>query len=654
MRKKSHRLALEQLETRDLPATFGIAWPGADHLKVSFALDGTLVDGAPSVLFQNLNTQAATKVWQTEVLRALQSWAVNANINLGVVADGGQAIGADGPIQGNPNFGDIRLASRPLGSDVLALGTPYDVTAGTRAGDVVFNSGYTFGVGQGPYDLFSVALHEVGHSFGLADNTDPTSVMYQYYNGTRTGPSAADVALLQALYGARKADMYEAGGGNNTFAAATTLKVPEVAADVGTGGDVDYYKYKVPDYANKTMTIKVQTAGLSLLTPRLTVLNAAGQVITTASSTDPLSNDVTINLTNVKRGTVLYFKVEGARTDAFGVGGYRLKIDSGAVSQAQIKAIDSALNGNTVSFITDDRHTNDTVATATDLNQAIYQLDQRFDYSINAGISDATDLDYYKIVAPAATASGPQTMVVTVTRTGTCTFDPQLTVFDGQGNQVDAEILVNDDGSYAVQVVGATPGATYRVLVSTDDFDTTATNMTGSYLLGINFQDNPIVLETYVDDTLSASNQVDVFTFQATASAAVELVLSASTGTLGASVQTAVRMNIYDSLGVLVASMDAQDGDTVSKSLYLGQGNYTVRFVAATKDGSPLPQVWYTLQGRTLTDQQDPLPIDPTLDPTQLPPPPDPIVVTITPPPLLPPIDPSSNPWTPPPVLGHG
>src|SRR5262249_39849242 len=157
--------------------------------------------------------------------------------------------------------------------------------------------------------------------------------------------------------------------------------------------------------------------------------------------------DVSVRLTNVKRGTTYYVKVDGARGDVFGVGGYRLKIDSGAVSQAQIKAIDAVLD-----FTTNDRHADDTVTTATSLNQAVYQLDQRFDYSINAGISDATDQDFYKIVVPAAPTSTPQTLVATVTRVGSSALDPQITVYDGQGNQVAAEILVSDDSSYAVQV----------------------------------------------------------------------------------------------------------------------------------------------------------------------------------------------------------
>ena len=42
-----------------------------------------------------------------------------------------------------------------------------------------------------------------------------------------------------------------------------------------TAGDVDAYKYTLPSYANRNVTFTVQTAGVSLLTPSLTIYNAS-------------------------------------------------------------------------------------------------------------------------------------------------------------------------------------------------------------------------------------------------------------------------------------------------------------------------------------------------------------------------------------------
>ena len=57
-------------------------------------------------------------------LRAFQTWAVQGNINISMSPDGGQALGSDGPTQGDARFGDIRLAadSAQLGQPEVNLG----------------------------------------------------------------------------------------------------------------------------------------------------------------------------------------------------------------------------------------------------------------------------------------------------------------------------------------------------------------------------------------------------------------------------------------------------------------------------------------------------------------------------------------------------
>src|SRR5437667_146496 len=102
MQKKITRMTVEMLEDRNLLSVWGMAWPNASHLTASFVPDGTDVNGSPSALYQSLGSQAST--WQTEVLRALQTWAVHANLNIGLVADGGQALGTPGLLQGDANF----------------------------------------------------------------------------------------------------------------------------------------------------------------------------------------------------------------------------------------------------------------------------------------------------------------------------------------------------------------------------------------------------------------------------------------------------------------------------------------------------------------------------------------------------------------------
>src|SRR5437868_2270208 len=109
MKTKTRPPLLEHLEERNLLANWGIAWPNAGHLTLSFVPDGTSADGYASNLFASLNSQYQTSVWETEILRAFQTWAAQTNVNIGLVADNGAALGSTGPAQGASGFGDIRI-----------------------------------------------------------------------------------------------------------------------------------------------------------------------------------------------------------------------------------------------------------------------------------------------------------------------------------------------------------------------------------------------------------------------------------------------------------------------------------------------------------------------------------------------------------------
>src|SRR5437588_12839250 len=95
-RRRSSSVSVERLEERRAPALFGIPWPDAGHLSVSFAPDGTDASGTGTTLFQSLDSRVATAAWQGEILRALQTWAVNGNINLSLHDDNGTTFGQAG------------------------------------------------------------------------------------------------------------------------------------------------------------------------------------------------------------------------------------------------------------------------------------------------------------------------------------------------------------------------------------------------------------------------------------------------------------------------------------------------------------------------------------------------------------------------------
>src|SRR5262249_26804916 len=178
---------LEALEARENPAVFGLPWLDARHLTLSFVPDGTIVDRAPSVLYDALSHRGlAPSAWQRQILSAFQAWASGTNINVRLVADSGADVGADGATQGDPRFGDVRVAARPYAPDVLALTTPPGTLGGTRAGDIVLNTEYRYGSSAQAQDLLTVFLQEAGHALGVGHSPDPASVMFEFDLGPRT------------------------------------------------------------------------------------------------------------------------------------------------------------------------------------------------------------------------------------------------------------------------------------------------------------------------------------------------------------------------------------------------------------------------------------------------------------------------------------
>jgi Matrixin len=589
-----YRPRLEQLEERSVPATFNVPWPDPQGLTISFVPDGTLAGEQQSELFRTLDAVLPTRVWEGEILRAFQTWAAAADINVHVVPDGGQPFGSLGLKQGDPRFGDIRIGAFPLGADSLAAANPYDpFIANTSVGDVYLNSSVNFGIGgaNGSYDLFSVLVHEAGHVFGVGPSSDPNSPMFEQYHLVN-GLTPGDVAAIQGLYGARPPDPFAGPGGNPTPATATPLSLTGgpavIGADVTAPQDADLFLVQVPA-GSTSLDVRLNASGSSLLVPRLTVFDGLGHVVASAVATDPLLNDLSLYIGSVEAGDTYYVKVESGTDDVFGVGAYQLTIDP------QLSAAWSPVPATPPHYTPPPA---DPLAEVELLATTPGYVEHTYYEAVNS-LTDAAPARTYRVESPDLGSGLSNVMTVVVNSLG---GGPplQANVYDAQGNRVDAAVIADGNGHYAVQIRGVRSAADYFVQVTPDD----AAGLDARYEVDIDFALDATHLQTFVNDTLGPDTRADTRVLQVEESQQFQFVLAATDR--GAAAATGVRLTITDAAGRDVFSLDAPSGAARMGQVFLSAGRYTVQFTRDSQPGDPLTPILFELSGLSQSDNLGP------------------------------------------------
>lgn len=345
LQANASKFSIEQLESRILLyAASGNEWPHPELITISFEPDGTNLGGVYSDLNSVFNGNSSLAGWQNEIIRAAQVWAAQTDINFLVVSDSGAAIGSGSYQQGSTTIGDIRIGGYDFQTSSLAgAAYPAPDTNYSAGGDIEFNTAAAWSIGGvGGYDLFTVAVHEIGHALGLAHSSTSAAEMYGQYTNAKPSLHSDDIAGIRNIYSnnnARGNDRYDKPSNNNTWGDASNITGPLVRSkkwaiindlDITSSSDVDYYKVSIPNYAGNTLTVRVQSAGLSLLAPKATLYNGAGSVIATATGSS--SSTLTLSVSGISNNDWYYIRVEGAPGSDFNTGAYGLTLDIGADS----------------------------------------------------------------------------------------------------------------------------------------------------------------------------------------------------------------------------------------------------------------------------------------------------------------------------------
>jgi Matrixin/Glucodextranase, domain B len=137
---------------------------------------------------------------RVEIQRALAEWTRYANVSISPGQQG--AARTIDILFGRGAHGDAYPFDGP-GGTLAHTFYPAPPNSEPLAGDMHFDGDENWQIGAN-IDLFSVALHEAGHAFGLGHSDRPGSVMYPYYHMV-TGLSDDDIAGIRALYGSAAA-----------------------------------------------------------------------------------------------------------------------------------------------------------------------------------------------------------------------------------------------------------------------------------------------------------------------------------------------------------------------------------------------------------------------------------------------------------------
>ncbi len=649
----TRRLRCEFLEQRRVLATFGTPWPDARSLQVSFPTDQAQIGGYSNSIREVFDQVADRREWQAAALRAFQTWAVQTNINIGLTTDRGDSFGTVGLTSNDPRFGEFRIGAFPQ-EGVLANALPFQANSGTWAGDVLLNTHTNYFLGdwesdqfdipdaneKGPaVELFSVLLHEAGNALGLADVNRPGTVMHGTYLGPLGELKAMDKRSIRDLYGGPRQDVYEPTP-NNRRADATRIEYPHdfdaseplaIRGSLNTKSDKDFYRFQPLAGAEK-VTVRLKASEISLVKAKLIVMDRQGNVIADAKADSLFENDLQLEIGSLKDHRHLFIQVERNTDDVFAIGDYQIELDYRDPSMQPPlepilfdadedddddddelvfdpeQSVDAIFSN--VGIIDFESGLNDTIATSSSMETAIgFVQGTRYE---TVGSLVAGDVDHYSFTAPWLNSP---LLKVDIEGVG---FDSPLLradILNEAGERLtQARAKPRPDGSVSFEIDNPTPGARYIIRVAADP---TATVQIGNYVVTVDAATDAVHLDQLLSGTVvpNAENWSRV-NVRKTQLFRFDLQSNSANANRGVAV-TAYNARTGDIVFSIVAAGDSLQIDYQ----WLQQGDYYMRVTPIAREGFGVGPVSYQLAADGISDDQGPLPVDPsdpyggTLDP---------------------------------------
>ncbi len=633
-------LAAERLEDRSLPATFGVAWPDARNLHVSFPTDNTDIGAYANSLRTVLDQVADRKEWQEAALRAFQTWAVQTNLNIGLVPDRGDAFGAVGLSTSDPRFGEFRIGAFPQ-PGALASALPFQQGSGTWSGDVLLNTQANWFLAdwtstspisvppaneQGPsVELFTVLLHEAGNALGVADNQTRGTVMYTNYERPKGKLTPSDINQIRRIYGTR-VDPFEPVT-NNSRTSATRINTPvgydgttplSVRGSLNTMSDVDFYRFR-PLAGQEKVAVRLMASGISLLKSRIEVLDSRGVKISDAKVDSIFENNMELEIGSLNPSKDYFIRVARNSADVFGIGDYLLELDYRPADQRpSIKppAFDADAEDDDgdsrVEFVDVDQlfstgiidselGANDTLTTGKPLQTTFGYL-ERTRYDAVSSISSGSDRDFYQFKAPVDVEG---VLTIDITPLGNSDAKLHIVVMNTNGDRIPAFVQDGAKGSRSLTISSPQPGATYLVGIRSEiDSPTPAVN----YALTMNFTtDTASMVNMFEGEIQGAQEDFSNLTTYKPQLFRFDLSASASTSNEG------IQLTFIDArTGAVVFIIAAGSGTPASEYIWLPKGEYVLKAESRSRKSQSPGIIGFKLRADVLSDDQGPNPVDPT------------------------------------------